>query len=113
MADGECSPNSLATVISQLKANRRLERDKGLAELKSLLQSDGLSSSELEDVESSLACSLMSTDCCWEELHGATLAASVLVCQNKAKQDFVVKLRTFLPALMDHEQSRVRNAAGT
>ena len=112
MADASSSPKSVSSVLSQLKAKRRLERDRGLAGLRSLLQSDALSSAELEHVESSLAGSLMSTDCSWEELHGAALAASVLVCVNKAKQDFLVKLRTFLPALMDHEESRVRNAAG-
>lgn len=112
MADAASAPKSLASVISQLKAKRRLERDRGLSELKSLLQSHALSSSEVEDVESSLAGSLVSTDCSWEEVHGAALAASVLVCENKAKQGFLVDLITLLPALMDHEESRVRNAAG-
>lgn len=103
---------SIVSVLSRLKAKRRLERDRGLVDFKSLLQSEPLSSSELEDVERSLASSLTSSDSSWEELHGAIMAVSVLVCEKKAREEFLVGVRTSLPDLLDHEESRVRNATG-
>lgn len=93
-----------------LKSKRRLERDKGLSQLRNLLSSNSLSAEVLKQLQETFLSSLSSTSTTWEEKHGA-LMATILLLPVSADQ-WAVRVRKELPQLLQHKETRVGAAAG-
>ena len=96
--------------VSCLKSKRRLERDKGLSQLRNLLSSNSLSAEVLKQLQETFLSSLSSTSTTWEEKHGA-LMATILLLPVSADQ-WAVRVRKELPQLLQHKETRVGAAAG-
>ena len=95
-------------VVLCLKSKRRLEREKGLSQLKNLLNASSISPDELQKLQETLLSSFSSTT--WEEIHGAAMAAILLV--PVSGEEWTARVRRELPQLLQHKETRIGTAAG-
>ena len=93
-----------------LQNKKRLEREKGLHELKGLVDEGKLGEEERGRSEDEVLELVTSLTCSWEAKHGGLMAACVLL--PKAQKQFSEKLKGEVPLLLEHNESRVRLAAG-
>ena len=107
MADQEKS--NLSSVLDYLKCNKRLEREKGVSELKKLIEAGSIVSS---DLERELLERLASVERIWEEKHGALMAACLLVEKKQANETLRNQLKQLIPSLLEHSESRIRIITG-
>ena len=94
-----------------LQNKKRLEREKGLHELKGLVDEGKLGEEEGRRSEDEVLELVTSLTCSWEAKHGGLMAACVLL--PKAQKQFSEKLKGEVPLLLEHNESRVRLATGT
>ena len=90
-----------------LRSKKKLDREKGLTQLKAILGSGPLEESERERLETcafELISSLISP---WEEKHGGLMAAALLV--PLASEGFCEKIKGEVPLLMENHDYRVAN----
>ena len=102
----------VSSILTYLKCNKRLEREKGISELKQLVDSGYLSSIDQDQLESKLTSILSSLDGPWEEKQGALMASCLLVEKNKAGEVFMRRLMELVPSLLENIESRVRITTG-
>ena len=97
---------------SLLQSKKRLERDRGLAELKVLVEGGRLGDEgERREREGQILELVTSLTYPWEAKHGGVMAACVLL--PNASEEFYEKLKGEVPLLLEHNESRIRIAAGT
>ncbi|XP_019856793.1 PREDICTED: uncharacterized protein LOC100631796 [Amphimedon queenslandica] len=108
------STSSISLVLSLLKCKTRLEREKGLSELKKLIETNQALPEDLKDLQSSLSVILSSSDesNTWEEKHGALLATNLLIDKKKASEEFKDNLKGLVSHLLEHNESRIRLLTG-
>ena len=97
--------------LSLLQSKKRLEREKGLHELRLQVEEGRLGEEERWKSEDAVLELVTSLTCSWEAKHGGLMAACVLL--PKAQEQFCEKLKEEVPLLLEHNESRVRLAAGT
>jgi hypothetical protein len=94
-----------------LSSNKRLEREKGVLELKRLIEA-GCNESELAGLSATIGHKVTSNDVKWEELHGYLMAACLLVEKEQASDGIKAQLKQSIPSLLEHNESRIRLIAG-
>ena len=99
------------TWLSLLQSKKRLEREKGLHELKIQVEEGRLGEDERRSSEDAVLELVTSLTCSWEAKHGGLMAACVLLLNSQER--FCEKLKGEIPLLLEHNESRVRLAAGT
>ena len=104
--------NDISSILTYLRCNKRLEREKGISELKQLVDSGCLSSIDQDQLESKLTLILSSSDGPWEEKQGVLMAGCLLVEKNKAGEVFMRRLMELVPLLLENIESRVRITTG-
>ena len=99
-----------------LCSKKRLNRDRGLAELKKVLEGDPSDvRADVEQLEAKIV-GLIAPDAeegvvtAWETKHGGLMAALVLI--PGASERFCVKVKGAIPKLLESGESRVRLLAG-
>ena len=97
--------------LTLLRSKKRLEREKGLLQLKVIVEGGSLEEGERKRLETTICDRLSSLITPWEEKHGGILAAVLLV--SSASNEFCRRIRGEIPLLLEDEESRVRLAAGT
>ena len=97
---------------SLLQSKKRLERERGLAELKVLVEGGKLGDEgERREREGQILELVTSLTCPWEAKHGGVMAACILL--TNASEEFYEKLKGEVPLLLEHNESRIRISAGT
>ena len=91
-----------------LASSRRLDREKGLSELKTLLDSGTLSDDAKLQIETTV-CGLVCS-ATWEGKHGGLMAAGVLL--STCTKQFCGQVKAQIPLLLEEKESRVRIATG-
>lgn len=104
-----CHKFIMEAIVLCLKSKRRLEREKGLLQLKNLLKTSSISPDELQKLQEALLSSFSSTT--WEEIHGAVMAAMLLV-PVVSGEEWTARVKKELPQLLQHKETRVGTAAG-
>lgn len=108
--------SSISLVLPLLKCKKRLEREKGLSELKNLIETNQALPEDLKDLQSSLSVILSAPSPDesneWEEKHGALLAANLLIDKKKASEEFKDNLKGLVSHLLEHDESRIRLLTG-
>lgn len=94
-----------------LQSKKRLEREKGLHELQLQVDNGRLGEEERRKSEGPILELLTSLTCSWEAKHGAIMATCILL--SNMSEEAVKKLKGEIPLLLEHDESRVRLAAGT
>ena len=95
--------------LSLLQSQKRLERERGLSLLKELEK--GGEAEERHSREEEVFRLVSALTCPWEAKHGGLLAASLLL--SRSSVEFAARLQGEVPLLLEHDESRVRLAAGT
>ena len=109
--------SSISLVLPLLKCKKRLEREKGLSELKKLIETNQALPEDLKDLQSSLSVILTSSSSldgsnAWEEKHGALLATNLLIDKKKATEEFKDSFIGLVSHLLEHNESRIRLLTG-
>ena len=107
----EATP-SLDVVLTSLRSNRRLEREKGISELQKLIDKDVLPSDDLDNLKESMLEVLNNPLSTWEEKHGAIMATCLLVKRKNIDDVFVNAIKRLIPELLEHIESRIRIETG-
>ena len=107
----EATP-SLDVVLTSLRSNRRLEREKGISELQKLIDKDVLPSDDLDNLKESMLEVLNNPLSTWEEKHGAIMATCLLVKRMNIDDVFVNAIKRLIPELLEHVESRIRIETG-
>lgn len=94
-----------------LQSKKRLERERGLQELQLQVDNGRLGEEERRKCEGPILELVTSLTCSWEAKHGAIMAACILL--PNMSEEAVKKLKGEIPLLLEHNESRVRLAAGT
>ena len=94
-----------------LSSKKRIDREKGLAALKTLLTPD-ISEEDKKSIESHVISLLTTLVGPWEDKHGGLMAAALILESGVASSDFTAQVKSVLPILLEEEESRVRIAAG-
>ena len=94
-----------------LQSKKRLEREKGLHELQLKVDNGRLGEEERRKSEGLILELLTSLTCSWEAKHGAIMATCILL--PNMSEEAIKKLKGEIPLLLEHNESRVRLAAGT
>ena len=94
---------------SLISSRLKLERDKGLEIIKDILKSpkDG----EISSLEATVL-ELLREGVNWESILGALCAAGLVLEAGVGSEDFCTTVQAALPDLLEHEEPRVRLAAG-
>ena len=98
------------TWLSLLQSEKRLEREKGLHELKIQVEEGRLGEDERRSSEDAVLELVTSLTCSWEAKHGGLMAACVLLPNSQER--FCEKLKGEILLLLEHSESRVRVVAG-
>lgn len=96
------------TTLKRICSHTKLERDKGLLDLKLQLTKENEES--MREKASEFRAILCDEGSTWEALHGSLQAVKMIVIQKKVEQGFFgvdIGLK-----LLEHGESRVRLAAG-
>ena len=93
-----------------LRSKKKLDREKGLTQLKAVLGSGPLEESERERLETCVFELISSLIAPWEEKHGGLMAAALLV--PLASEGFCEKINGEVPLLMENDELRIRLATG-
>ena len=96
--------------LNLLRSRKKLDRERGLSQLKSVLETEFLEEEEKSKLESCIFDLLSSLTAPWEEKHGGLMAAGVLV--PTASERFCDLVKGEIPLLLEHQESRIRLAAG-
>lgn len=95
--------------LSLIGSKKRIEREKGIGELKQSLKSTVKCH---ESTLKQLLDVIVSSSASWEERHGGLLAAGVIIQNKAASQQFSESIKKNIPVFLEDPESRVRNAAG-
>ena len=110
-ADAEA--DVISSILSSLKSNQRLGREKGLSELKKLIDTTGEAPlPDLKELQSSLLVILSTEGGGWEGKHGALLATKLLIDEKKTNEEFKDNLKGLVGSLLEHNESRIRLLTG-
>lgn len=96
--------------LGLLQSKKRLDRERGLQELKQLVDEGRLHGEERGKSEEDVLELITSLSSSWEAKHGGLMATTVLL--PHASRDFCDKLKGEIPLLLEYDESRVRLAAG-
>ena len=95
-----------------LQSSKRLEREKGLSQLKGLVESGEMQTEEeRRERERQVLDLVASLGSPWEAVHGGLMALAVLL--PSGSEELQEKLREEVPLLLEHPESRVRISTGT
>lgn len=96
-------------LYSLLSSHNKLDRDKGLKHLSDQI-TDGIK--DLAHIENKLKSLIEDTDK-WESCHGGLLACKQLILHEpQSSQDFIHHVQSHCITLLQHNEARVRFAAG-
>ena len=100
--------------LTLLRSKKRLDREKGLNQLKLLLQvpNQDIQDDVVVSVETKLLELVLSLTSPWEERHGGLLAAGIMIQAGTASQQFCDKIKGEIPLFLEDPESRIRMAAG-
>ena len=93
-----------------LRSKKKLEREKGLAQLKAVLGGGSLAEGERRRLETCVLDLVSSLTSPWEEKHGGLMAGALIV--PLASEGFREKIKGEVPLLMENEELRIRLATG-
>ncbi len=96
-----------------LSSKKRLEREKGLAALKTLLADPNLSEEVKKSIEKHILSLITSMVGPWEDKHGGLMATGLVLESGVGSSNFSDQVRSVLPILLEETESRVRIATGT
>ena len=96
--------------VPLLRSKRKLDREKGLAQLKAVLGSGPPEEGERERLEMCVLDLVSSLTSPWEEKHGGLMAAALLV--PLSSEGYREKIKGEVPLLMENEELRIRLATG-
>ncbi|XP_071962564.1 uncharacterized protein [Antedon mediterranea] len=101
-----------ASDIQQLLcSSKKIERDRGLAELKSIVNS--AEPDDVEKLEVDFIGLLQKPDCVsWETKQGALLGSRLIVVNQWSSENFGTELKMHVLELLNHNEARVRLSAG-
>ena len=89
--------------LALLQSKKRLDRDRGLQQLRILVGGVVLEEGEKRKIEEDVLELVTSLSSSWEAKHGGLLAASVLL--PHASHDFCEKLKGDVPLLLEYNES--------
>ena len=95
-----------------IRSRKKLDRDRGISELRAALESGKLPTQRRESLERELLGLVSSLGVAWEEKHGGLMAVRLLVQKGTASSEFCERLQREIPQLLEHEEARVRLSAG-
>ena len=100
--------------LTLLRSKKRLDREKGLNQLKLLLQvpNQDIQDDVVLSIETKLLELVLSLTSPWEERHGGLLAAGIMIQAGTASQQFCDKIKGEIPLFLEDPESRIRMAAG-
>ena len=96
--------------LALLRSRKRLDRERGLSQLKAVLDTECLEEDEKNRLESCIFGLFSSPAAPWEEKHGGLMAAVVMV--PTASERFCDLVKGEIPLLLEHQESRIRLTAG-
>ena len=96
--------------LALLRSRKKLDRERGLSQLKAVLDTECLEEDEKNKLESCIFGLFSSPAAPWEEKHGGLMAAVVLV--PTASERFCDLVKGEIPLLLEHQESRIRLTAG-
>ena len=96
--------------LNLLRSRKKLDRERGLSQLKAVLDTEFLEEGEKSKLESCIFDLLSSLTAPWEEKHGGLMAAGILV--PTASERFCDLVKGEIPLLLEHQESRIRLASG-
>ena len=96
-----------------LSSKRRLDREKGLTALKTLLASSNLQAEDKEKIETHVLSLITSLVRPWEDRHGGLMATALILESGVATSGFSRQVTSSVPLLLEEKESRVRIATGT
>lgn len=97
--------------LTLLRSKKRLDREKGLNQLKLMVTSSPVEG-QCDKIEGELLGLILSLVGPWEERHGGLLAAGIMIQTGAASQKFCEKIKGEIPLFLEDSESRVRMAAG-
>ncbi|XP_064405972.1 uncharacterized protein LOC135351009 [Halichondria panicea] len=95
-----------------LSSKRRLDREKGLTALKTLLASSNLQPEDKEKIEAHVLTLITSLVGPWEDRHGGLMATGLILESGVATSSFSRQVTSSVPLLLEETESRVRIATG-
>lgn len=95
-----------------LSSKRRLDREKGLTALKTLLASSNLQPEDKEKIEAHVLTLITSLVGPWEDRHGGLMATGLILESGVATSGFSRQVTSSVPLLLEETESRVRIATG-
>ena len=98
-------------VLKLLCSNAKLDRDRGVSQLESLLSS-GIDSDSLHQFENSFQQLFGDSESSWESLHGAFMGCCCLIRSSGCAEEFSSSCKDYAIRHLTHNESRVRLAAG-
>ena len=102
----------VAEWTSLIASKKRLDREKGLEVLKTLLTSPDIKQEEKNAIETHLTSLITSVVGPWEDRHGGLMATGLVLDTGTGSNDFIRQVNSTVPILLEEEESRVRIAAG-
>lgn len=97
---------------SLIASKKRLDREKGLEVLKTLLTSPDIKQEDKTAIETHLTSLITSMVGPWEDRHGGLMAVGLVLDAGSGSSDFIGQVKSTVPILLEEEESRVRIAAG-
>ena len=94
--------------LTLLRSKRKLDRERGIMQLKEILNTDILEEGEKNRLESTIFGLLSSPPS--EERHGGLMAATLLI--PWASEQFCERVKGEIPSLLENEEFRIRLATG-
>ncbi len=101
---------SLEETLVLVTADKKLDRDRGLAELNRKVSN--ANPNEMQAIETSLARFMQDSTAGWETHQGALLAAKLVVANHLSSDPFAAELRVHALHELNNTEARVRLAAG-
>ncbi len=111
MATSSSEENSQEWTVL-LSSKRRLDREKGLTALKTLLASSNLQPEDKEKIEAHVFTLITSLVGPWEDRHGGLMATGLILESGVATSGFSRQVTSSVPLLLEETESRVRIATG-
>ncbi len=96
-----------------LSSKKRLDREKGLAAMKTQLAAQDLREEDKKSIETHILFLVTSMIGPWEDKHGGLMATGLILESGVGSSGFSDQVRSTLPILLEETESRVRIAAGT
>lgn len=102
--------HSLEEILSLLTKDKKLDRDRGLIDLKSKVNS--ASPEDIQSLETALTRFVQDSTAGWETHQGALLGSKTVVASDRSSEAFAAEMRIHALHQLNNNEARVRLAAG-